>query len=179
MKNRILLVIVAVLIIVGSMVGVYYYSTLPVPSASPSPSPTSPSPTPTPEKYLCFAKGGKTRVFLIDSNIKYDNYSTDIYGVWSGWARKGDPCVIIYGTIRNDYPKDYFISLTANIYNATGEKVGHIIYSGGPFMGANFVVVHAESGGTATFEIPIKYDERDIIRYDVFLAFEPTEYPPP
>jgi len=36
MKNRILLVIVAVLIIVGSMVGVYYYSTLPVPSASTS-----------------------------------------------------------------------------------------------------------------------------------------------
>ena len=51
LRNRILFVIVAVLIIIGSIVGVYYYSTLPVPSASISPSPTStptPSPSPSP-----------------------------------------------------------------------------------------------------------------------------------
>jgi len=49
LRNRILFVIVAVLIIVGFMVGVYYYSILPVPSASPSPSPTStPTPSPSP-----------------------------------------------------------------------------------------------------------------------------------
>ena len=55
MKNRLLIVIIAVLIIVGSAVGVYYYTTLPTPSPSPtptlspSPSPTAtPTPTPTP-----------------------------------------------------------------------------------------------------------------------------------
>jgi len=45
-RNRVLFVIVAVLIIVGFMVGVYYYSTLPVPS----PTTTPPLPTPMPSK---------------------------------------------------------------------------------------------------------------------------------
>lgn len=130
------------------------------------------------QEYLCLAEGGETRVFLIDSNIKYDYYREDVWWGPDG-AKKGDPCVIVYGTIRNDYPEDYFISLTANIYNLTGEKVGKIVHPGGPYMLAHFVVVYAESGGTAAFEIPIKYGEKDIIRYEVFLAFEPTEIPPP
>ena len=49
MKNRILVVIVAVSIIVGSMVGVNYYSTLPVPSPTTTPPPL---PTPTPPMML-------------------------------------------------------------------------------------------------------------------------------
>jgi hypothetical protein len=142
----------AVLIIVAvAIAGSAYYLSLPAPEKTPGVQA---------QKYLCLGEGGETRVFLIDSNIRYDNYSEDVWWEFDG-AKKGDPCVIVYGTIRNDYPEDYFISLTVNIYNSTGEKVGKVIHPGGPYVLAPFVVVYAESGGTATFEIPIKYGERD------------------
>lgn len=33
-------------------------------------------------------------------------------------VKKGDPCVIINGTFRNDYDKDYYFSITADVYNS-------------------------------------------------------------
>ncbi len=63
MKNRILFVIVALLIIVGSAVGVYYYTALPTPS--PSPSPTAiPTPTPYPrmDDVILLLENGEERL---------------------------------------------------------------------------------------------------------------------
>lgn len=125
------------------------------------------TPAASPQRYLRLRGGGETKVLLIDSNMRYGNYSEDIW--WPPWpeysAKKGDPCVMIYGTIRNDYYKDYFISLTADIYNVNREKVGTVVCPGTKPV---FTVVFAKNGGTAPFEIYIKYDKRDIIRYDIF-----------
>ena len=156
------------------------------PAITPSPKTTpatpsheqSPIPSPKGGEYLYFRGGEKTKVFLINSNMKYGTYDEDIF--WPPWpnysAKKGDPCVIINGTIRNEYDKDYFICLTADIYNTKGEKVGTVItYATKPV----FTVVHAKSNGISPFEIHIKYDKKDIIGYDIFVAFEPSEIPPP
>jgi len=62
------------------------------------------------EEYLNFASnyqgGAETKVYLVNSTLNYGVYevsftrsgATGIYSI-----TKGDPCVIINGTIRNDY----------------------------------------------------------------------------
>mgnify|MGYP000132523797 CR=1 FL=1 len=156
------------------------------PTTTPSPKTTpaepsheqSPIPSPKGGEYLYFRGGEKTKVFLIDSNMRYGTYDEDIFlPPWPEYsAKKGDPCVIINGTIRNEYDKDYFICLTADIYNVKGEKVGTVITNATkPF----FTVVYSKSNGISPFEIHIKYDKKDIIGYDIFVAFEPSEIPPP
>ena len=156
----------------------------PTPAITPSPKTTpatpsheqSPIPSPKGGEYLYFRGGEKTKVFLIESNMRYGTYDGNIF--WPEYSvKKGDPCVIINGRIRNDYDKGYFISLTADICNIQGEKVGTVVCPSGP---KPFVeVVYAKSNSTAPFEIHIKYDKRDIIGYDIFVAFEPSEIPPP
>jgi hypothetical protein len=79
----------------------------------------SPIPLPKGGEYLCFHGGEKTKVFLIDSNMSYGTYDKYVLGGWHNLnysAEKEDPCVIINGTIRNEYDKDYFICLMADIY---------------------------------------------------------------
>lgn len=142
----------------------------------------SPIPSPKGGEYLYFRGGEKTKVFLIDSNMRYGTYDRDI--IWPPWpeysAKKGDPCVIINGTIRNEYDEDYYIGITVDIYDTKGEKVGTVIL---PYEASlplqPFTTVRAKSNGISPFEIHIKYDKRDIVGYDVFVAFEPSEIPPP
>ena len=89
----------------------------------------------------------------------------------------GDPCVIINGTIRNDYDKYYFFAITADVYNSKGETIGPILTSHASKPG--FTVTYAHRGAKAFFEIQIKYDAKDIVNYTLFLAWQPTEIPPP
>ena len=127
-------------------------------------------------EYLHYRGGEETKVFLINSYARYGAYYRDI-DLPSSSAKKGDPCVVINGTIRNDYDRDYYISLSADIFNPRGEEVGTVISYNAPLPG--FTVVHAKSGYTAPFEIYVKYDgEEDIIRYDIFVEYQPTESAP-
>jgi len=125
----------------------------PTPAITPSPKTTpatpsheqSPIPSPKGGEYLYFRGGEKTKVFLIESNMRYGTYDGNIF--WPEYSvKKGDPCVIINGRIRNDYDKGYFISLTADICNIQGEKVGTVVCPSGP---KPFVeVVYAKSNST-------------------------------
>jgi len=124
--------------------------------------------------------GVETKVFLVDSQLHYGIYNESF--TRSGAAgfysiNKGDPCVIINGTIRNDYDEDYYFGITADVYNSKGEKIGPILTINSPQP--SFTVEKVNSDAVGVFEIQIKYDGKDIVSYDLFIAFEPTETPPP
>lgn len=132
--------------------------------------------------YLHYRKdyrgGEETKVFLIDSYARYGAYYRDLPSWWSPSAKRGDPCVIINGTIRNDYDKDYYIPLSADVFNSRGEQVGTVISYNAALPG--FTEVYVKSGYTAPFEMQIKYGgEDDIVHYDIFVEYQPTEWPLP
>jgi len=124
--------------------------------------------------------GVETKVFLVDSQLHYGVYNesftrsgaTGFYSI-----NKGDPCVIINGTIRNNYYEDYYFGITADVYNSKGEKIEPILTINSPQPG--FTVAKVNRAAVDVFEIQIKYDGKDIVSYDLFIAFEPTEIPPP
>ncbi|AFD01182.1 hypothetical protein Mtc_2456 [Methanocella conradii HZ254] len=131
--------------------------------------------------YLNLRGGEKTRMYLIDSYVRYGNYEKDVMGPPGTYlAKKGDACVILNGTIRNDYNTDIYIGLTAEIYNASGQKVGSVININNTNMpGAPFITIFTKSKSVESFEIYIKYDKADISGYDIFVAFEPSATAPP
>lgn len=120
--------------------------------------------------------GAETKVALLDSHLYYGVYEQDI-SLAGYTVKKGDPCVIINGTIRNDYDKDYFFCIGANVYNSKGEKVEPILTIYSP--GLDFTVAFAKSGSTGDFLIQLPYGRKDIKSYDLFIAYNPEETPPP
>ena len=160
---------VIVIIVIVAIVGVaaWYYTTL----------------TPTPERYLTYRNGTETKIFLLDSDLRYGVYDHDIHQLrgCKHPVKKGDPCVIINVTIRNDYteewPAGYQISLTAYLYNTEGEKVGTVMTYGQLFCG--FVEAwKVECGETRTFDIYVDYDKKDIDRYELYI-YNIQKYPTP
>jgi hypothetical protein len=132
--------------------------------------------------YLNLTEGTATKIFLINSGIRYGTFDEDVN--WppapGGYlAKTGDPCIIVNGTIRNDYDADYYIGLTANAYNSSGEKAGTIVNVGGSHPWFAFTTTHTQSKGTDTFQIYIKYNGTDIKSYDIYAAFMPGPSPPP
>ena len=135
-------------------------------------------------EYLNFTSdylgGAKSNLYLVSSQLYYGTYNesftrsgaTGYYTV-----NEGDPCVVINGTIRNEYDKDYYFAITAHVYNSTGNKIEPVLTINSPQPG--FTVTQVNKGSTGFFEIQIKYDGKDIANYDLFIAFEPTETPPP
>ena len=124
--------------------------------------------------------GAETMAYLIDSKLYYGTYNQSFTrsGATGSYSiNNGDACVIINGTIRNDYFKDYYFSITANVYNSTNQKVGPILTADSPQPG--FTVTKVSSNSTGTFEIQSRYDGKDIASYALLLAFEPTETAPP
>jgi hypothetical protein len=124
--------------------------------------------------------GVETKVFLVDSQLHYGVYNesfTRSGAAGSYSINEGDPCIIINGTIRNDYDEDYYFCITADVYNSKGEKIEPILTINSPQPG--FTVEKVKRAAVGLFEIQIKHDRKDIVRYDLFIAFEPTETPPP
>jgi hypothetical protein len=124
--------------------------------------------------------GVETKVFLVDSQLHYGVYNESFTrsGATGSYSiNKGDSCVIINGTIRNDYNEDYYFGITADVYNSKGEKIGPILTINSPQPGFTLEKVNSDAEGV--FEIQVRYDEKDIASYDLFIAFEPTETPPP
>ena len=119
-----------------------------------------------------------TRIYLVDSNISYGTFK-DSYGLYlldKYFYVKGDPCVVVRGTIRNDRADDCWIGITARVYDRGGQSVGTVITkSAKPWFQSVFV----ESNGTISFEIPVKYGKKDITRYEFALNWGPAASPPP
>lgn len=69
-------------------------------------------------RYLNFQNGETSKVYLINSSARYGIYEEDMdiggSGQWAEYSiKKGDPCIIIDATIRNDYDREYIFLVTA------------------------------------------------------------------
>jgi hypothetical protein len=173
-RKRTLLLVVILLITLSLALTVFLASNQPVAS----------SPQSEGGVYLHFPSdyqgGAETKAYLIDSQLYYGNYNQSFTrsGATGSYSiNNGDACVIINGTIINDYSKDYYFSITANVYNSTNQKIGPILTANSPQPG--FTITKVSNNSTGTFEIQIPYDRKDIVSYDLLLAFEPTETSPP
>jgi len=134
--------------------------------------------SPQPGEYLHYREdyrgGEETKVLLVDSHLSYGVYEQDVY-IPHYSVKEGDLCVIINGTVRNDYDKEYHIAITADVYNSKGEKVGYIIGPHAPIGG--FTSTRVESDCTNSFVMHVRYDGKDIVRYDLFVRYAPSEVP--
>ena len=86
----------------------------------------------------------------------------------------GDPGIVITGTIKNEYDRDYYICMAAHAFNSEGEQIGHSI-DPGPVCGV--IALHVGSGQTRDFELHLRYRE-DIERIELFVGCV-SEIPPP
>jgi hypothetical protein len=177
--NKRIAVALAAVASVSIIVAVIWF--FPVSEKQPS---TYPTPSPKGGEYLHFLndsqEGGETRVFLIDSRLYYGVYNESFTrsgaaGVYS--VSKGDPCVFINGTVRNEYDRDYYFCVTTEAHNSTGAKIGPILTVNSPQPG--FTAAEVNSNSTGAFAIQIRYAGEDVVDYELFLAFEPSEVPPP
>ena len=170
MRIQTLIVVIIVLIGVGGIAGSLYYSynTLSIPSSAMPP--TSPY-------YLSYYPnhttyhGNVTKVLLLDSKLKYGVYDRDWYFSLCGPVKKGEPCVIITVTIRNDYteewPNGYFISLTAYLYNKEGKRVGTVMTPNN--MHCGYAETSLNNGETGSLDIYVYYNRQDIDHYELYV----------
>jgi len=180
LNKRLMVIALAIILVVAISVSALYL----LQSPGPTPQPPVPTPQPEGEQFLNFTSnyqgGAETKVYLVNSTLFYGVYeesftrsgATGFYSI-----AKGNPCVVINGTIRNDYDKDYYFSLTADVLNSGGEKIGPILTVESPQPG--FTVAFVEKGATGHFTMQIKYEPKDIADYSLFVAFEPYDSPPP
>ena len=132
-------------------------------------------------QYLRFGEeldGTESKIYLVEAELSYGSYPMDI--VWppaTAPPKKGDPAVIIRGSIGSDYEEDYYFALSAELYNSEGEKVGEVftLDSAKPW----FTQVHVGGGSIEEFELYVKYDKRDVARHELVLFSKPSNYPIP
>ena len=128
--------------------------------------------TPQPGEYFTH-RGNKSKILLNDSRLKYcflelkDICPPDA-------ANVGDIGIVITGTIKNEYDRDYYICMAARAFNSEGEQIGFSI-DPGPVCGV--IAPYVKSGQTRDFELHLKYRE-DIERIELFVGCV-SEIPPP
>jgi hypothetical protein len=128
--------------------------------------------TPQPGEYFTY-RGNKSKILLNDSRLKYcflelkDICPPDA-------ATVGDPGIVITGTIKNEYDRDYFVCMAAHAFNSEGERIGGSI-DPGPICGV--IAPYVKCGQTGNFELHLKYRE-DIERIELFVGCV-SEIPPP
>ncbi len=119
------------------------------------------------EKYLSFPNGSLSKIYLVNSRAEYGNYDHDIRSP-PLTIKQGEPCVVVTGTIRSDYDRDYWMGLKVQLYNVSGYKVGTVTDLTVPFK--DVIIVNTKSNVTRSFEIYVKYDNKDVSRYDIYLG---------
>jgi len=122
--------------------------------------------------YLKISDTEQSKIYLVNVSAKFGKYDRDL---WQ-YVEKGDTCVIISGVIRNDYDEDYYIPLSAVLYNSEGRKIGIVVQ---PERPDHFTVVHVKSGENTTFKLYVFCNECDVVDYEVFIPFKPSKIPPP
>ena len=128
----------------------------------------------TPQPGECFTyRGNKSKILLNDSRLKYCFLELkDICP--PNVANVGDSGIVITGTIKNEYDRDYFVCMAAHAFNSEGERIGHSI-DPGPVCG--MIAPYVKCGQTGNFELHLKY-RADIERIELFVGCV-SEIPPP
>ena len=128
--------------------------------------------TPQPGEYFTY-RGNKSKILLNDSRLKYCFLELkDICP--PNAANVGDLGIVIAGTIKNEYGRDYYICMAAHAFNSEGEQIGGSI-DPGPVCG--MIAPCVKCGQTGNFELHLKYRE-DIERIELFVGCV-SEIPPP
>jgi hypothetical protein len=120
---------------------------------------------------------GTSKIYLINSTASYGVYSQNMSlqpGGSNIEAHAGDPCVMINGTLRNDYNTSCIIDLSAQLYDANGNPVGKVL-TGIPTHYAG--QVFAESGSAVNFSFTVDYDKKDVSRYVLSAWLAPGPLP--
>lgn len=184
--RRLLAAIAGSLILILIAIGLYVLLSNPSPPATGSPpaeAPQSDRPWgiigPVNGSYLNTPDGDATRIYLIDSDMRYGTFGRDYLWPPQGYlAKKGAPCVIVNGTIRNDYDTDYYVGLVAYAYNESGGRVGNIVNTGMGDPWFRFMTYHVPGKNTEPFEIYINYNDTDVGKYEVYAIFTSASPPP-
>ena len=123
--------------------------------------------------------GSKSSIFLVESELEYGSYEQDVhaYTYEKDAPKKGDPAVIIQGSVRSDYQEDFYIGLSADIYDSEGQKLGRVVSPFAPIEG--FTVLFVRSGNTNPFRLHVPYEGTDVASYHIFLGVAPMDFPPP
>ena len=129
--------------------------------------------TPQPGEYFTY-RGNKSKVLLIDSRLKYCFLEPDDICPPNA-ANVGDLGIVIAGTIKNEYDRDYYICMAAHAFNSQGEQIGGSIDSRGPICGV--IALYVKSQQTKSFRLHLKYRE-DIERIELIVGCV-SEIPPP
>ena len=120
-------------------------------------------------EYISFKSGEKKKVVLVNSNFSYGLLPPDINrGACPIEIKEhqdfkpGDACVIINGTVKNEYDEGKYICLSGQIYNKKERSMGHMVK-------CPFVTIFVNGSETGFFEMYIKHDKQNIVRYDIFM----------
>jgi hypothetical protein len=129
-------------------------------------------------KYLSFQNGSTSKIYLVNSSARYDTFEKNMIDhITNNSVKKGDPCVIVTATIRSEYDKTNWLVTKVQLYNNSGNEVGIVTMLDAPWK--PFETVRVESNITRSFDIYIKYDKKDIERYDIFLDYKLLDGPLP
>jgi hypothetical protein len=131
------------------------------------------------QRYLTYSNGTESKLYLVESHLSYGVFDEDVIIPLKGRSvKKGDPAVIIKGTVRNDYDSYYYFAITGDLYNSKGEKLEGANYIFNLPVG-EFVEMHVSANSFGTFELRFGYGGEDIEHYDLYLYMERQETPPP
>lgn len=112
---------------------------------------------------------------LLDYYLDYTTLEEkDICGRPGDPARVGDAGIVIRGTLKNEYDKDYYIFLRAEAYDLKGNLLGSSLDSG-PICG--MIAPYVESNKSEKFELHLKYYDT-ISKINLFSG-DISEIPPP
>ena len=138
-----------------------------------------------------------TKIFLVSATARYGNWQQDdtsinypLMGSYSLVIHKGDPCLIINVTVRDDYtPKDSGTSFNpdAPIGNLTGDYLSYIVLkvslygeNGSAISAVDFTLPKSpsgeyqfslKSGETTSFDITLATANRDVDHYEINVAY--------
>jgi len=157
----------------------YYSSTSSNQNSVPSPTPT---PTLTPRmdnRVLLFENGSESNLYLVNSSLSYEFSEVDQYIPIKGRSLNvGDAVVVITGEVLSNYDRDFYFAISGDLFTFEGEKLEGTDYLMNYPVG-EFTVLHVSSSSHGIFGLFFKYDGLDIESYDLFLALEPHDSPPP
>lgn len=119
----------------------------------------------------------KSNLLLIDSHLDYYSLEQNDRGndIWfDDVANVSDTGIVITGIIKNEYDKDYYISMSAKAFNSEGETIGWNT-DWGPIYGV--ICIYVESGQTEDFELHLKYYEKYIENIDITVGLSEIPLP--
>jgi hypothetical protein len=121
----------------------------------------------------------KPKLYLIDSQLYYGVYSESFSrsGATGDYSiNEGAPSESSTEQSETTMTKTTILP-SANVYNSAGDKIEPVLTINSSHPG--FALTKLDKDSTCTFELQIKYEGKDIVNYDLFIAFEPSEVPPP